>query len=165
MYPHAIPGDDPETLKLKAKLLGAQTSGAARKVILDAKTAGNAWLRPFYAANTFEVDFVACGNAGKVVESVNDVYSQPATRALSIAELNSGDPAQFGRRVLTMANHEGKGWFAILLGKQIDHRTVVPPYIRQAIIFAHGTFSTELIFNILKHRVTVNNPGTGNAST
>ena len=58
-----------------------------------------------------------------------------------------------------MANFEGKGWFAILLGKQIDHSTVVPPYIRQAIIFAHGTFSTELIFNILKHRVTVNNPG------
>ena len=45
------------------------------------------------------------------------------------------------------------------LGKQINHSTVVPPYIRQAIIFAHGKFSTELIFNILKHRVTVNNPG------
>ncbi|MCA8355049.1 ATP-dependent nuclease [Burkholderia cepacia] len=159
MNPHPVPGDDPETLKFKSKLLGSQTSGAARKVALDALVADNAWVRPFYAANTFEVDFVACGNVGPVVASVNDVYSQPATRAESIAQLTSGDPAQFGRRVLTMANYEGKGWFAILLGKRIDHRTVIPPYIRQAIIFAHGTFSTELIFSILKHRVAVINPG------
>ncbi|CBJ35969.1 conserved hypothethical protein, P-loop containing nucleoside triphosphate hydrolase domain (plasmid) [Ralstonia solanacearum PSI07] len=159
MNPHPVPGDDPETLQLKSKLLRAQTSGAARKVVLDAQAAGTAWLRPFYAANTFEVDFVACGNAEKVVASVNEVYTQPATRAQSVAELNSGDPAQFGRRVLTMANYEGKGWFAILLGKQIDHRIVIPPYIRRAIIFAHGMFSTELIFSILKHRVTMNNPG------
>lgn len=55
-----------------------------------------------------------------------------------------------------MANNEGKGWFAILLGKQIDFRTVIPPYIRRAIIFAHGTFSAELIFNILKYRVLMN---------
>lgn len=63
MNPHPLPEDDPETLKLKGKLLRAQTVGAARKVALDAQAAGNAWLRPFYALNTFEVDFVACGNA------------------------------------------------------------------------------------------------------
>lgn len=153
-----LPSDDAELLKFKSKLRGSEKSGAARKLILDEQAAGNKWLRPFYAKNTLEVDFVACGNAAKVVASVNDVYVQPATRALSIAELNSSDPAQFGRRVLTMASYEGKGWFAILLGKQIDARTVIPPYIQQAIVFAHGTFSTELIFNILKHRVSVNNP-------
>lgn len=159
MAPYQVPGDDPDTVKFKAKLLRSQTAGAARKVILDAQAAGSAWLRPFYAANTFEVDFVAGGNSAKVVASVNDVYTQQATRAQAIAELNSGDPAQFGRRVLTMANYEGKGWFALLLGKQIDHRTVIPSYIRQAVAFAHGTFSTELMFNILKYRVSVNNPG------
>jgi len=159
MNPDPLPGDDPDELKFKSKLLGSQTSGAARKTTLDAEAAGNTWLQPFYADNTFEVDFVACGNAGKVVATVSDVYTRPATRTQSIAELSSGDPIKFGRRVLTMANHEGKGWFAILLGKQIDHRTIIPPYIQQAIIFAHGTFSTELIFNILKHRITVNNPG------
>lgn len=152
------PGDDPETLKLKSKLLRSQESGAARRLALDAQTVTNDWLEPFYADNTFEVDFVACGNAAKVVASVNDVYTQPAKRAQSILELESGNPALFGRRVLTMANYEGKGWFAILLGKRLDQRTVVPPYIRQAVIFAHGTFSTELIFTILKHRVSVNNP-------
>ncbi|WP_447832477.1 ATP-dependent nuclease [Aeromonas salmonicida] len=151
-------GDDPDTVKFRAKLLRSQISGAARKVELDAQTNGNTWLQPFYANNTFEVDFVACGNARLVIASVNDVYTQPAKRAQSIVELNSINPAQFGRRVLTMANYEGKGWFAILLGKQIDYKTVIPPYILQALIFAHGTFSTELIFNILKHRVIVNTP-------
>jgi len=158
MSTQPLPGDDPETVKLKGRLLRSQASGAARKITLDAQAATTAWLRPFYAANTFEVDFVACGNAAKVVASVGDVYTLPATRAQSITELNSGNLAQVGRRVLTMANHEGKGWFAIRLGKQVDHRTVIPPYIRQAIIFAHGTFSTELIFSILRHRVVVNNP-------
>lgn len=161
MNPNALPGDDPDTLNFKSKLLRAQVSGAARRVTLDAEAAGNTWLQPFYAANTFEVDFVACGNARKVVAAVNDVYTQPATRAQAIAELNSLDPAQFGKRVLTMANYEGKGWFAILLGKQIDHTTVIPPYIRQATIFAHGTFSSDLLFNILKHRVAMNNPRGG----
>lgn len=153
-----LASDDPETLKFKSKLLRSQASGAARKLELDAQTAGNTWLQPFYATNTFEVDFVASGNVGKIVESVNDVYTHAATRARSVAELNSGDVAQFGRRVLTMANHEGKGWFAILVGKRIDPWTVIPPYILQAIVFAHGAFSTELIFNILKHRVVEKNP-------
>jgi putative ATP-dependent endonuclease of OLD family len=153
-----LPGDDPDMVKLKGKLLRSQMAGAARKVTLDAQTAGNAWLRPFYATNTFEIDFLSCGNVDKVVASVDDVYVLPSKRVQSITELRSGDPAQFGRRVLTMANNEGKGWYAIILGKQIDHRTVIPPYIRQALIFAHGTFSTELIFNILRHRLAVNYP-------
>mgnify|MGYP001014173740 FL=1 len=131
----------------------------ARQVTLDAEAAANAWVRPFYATHTFEVDFVAAGNVEKVVATVNAVYSQPATQLLSTTQLRSSDPAQYGRRVLTMANHEGKGWFAIRLGKLVDHKTVIPSYIRQAIVFAHGSFSTQLIFNILRHRVSVNNPG------
>lgn len=154
-----MPGDDAETVAFRAKLLRAEASGAARKVTLDAEALANAWVRPFYAANTFEVDFVAAGNVEKVVATVDAVYSQPARRNLSKTQLRSGDPAQYGRRILTMANHEGKGWFAIRLGKLVDHWTVIPAYIRHAIIFAHGAFSTQLIFDILKHRVTVNNPG------
>jgi len=159
MDPNPSPGDDAETLAFKGKLHRAAVSGAARRDALEAEAAGNPWVRPFFAAHTFEVDFVAAGNVEKVVTSVNAVYSQAATQALSTAQLRSGDPAQYGRRVLTMANHEGKGWFAIRLGKLVDPRTVIPSYIRQAIVFAHGSFSTQLIFNILKHRVTVNNPG------
>lgn len=157
-YPHALPGDDQDTLTFKAKLLRSQVAGAARKALLDAQTANNAWLRAFYANNTFEVDFVAAGNADKAAASINDVYTQEATRVLSRVELTSGNLAQFAKRILAMANYEGKGWFALVLGKQIDAKTVIAPYIRSALIFAHGSFSTELIFNILKHRLNVHYP-------
>lgn len=158
--PNPSPGDDEKMVKLKIKLLGAQESGAARKVVLDGMAATNRWLQICYAKNTFEIDFVGCGNAEKVVSAVSDVYTQPAKRTQSAAELRSLNIAEYGKRVLAMATYEGKGWFAILLGKHVDAKTVIPEYIRKAIIFAHGNFSKELMFNILKHRVTVNNnPG------
>src|SRR5690606_22609336 len=37
MDPSPLSGDDVETSKFKSKLLGAQTSGAARRVVLDAQ--------------------------------------------------------------------------------------------------------------------------------
>ena len=48
----------------------------------------------------------------------------------------------YGRRVLTMAENAGKGWFALLVGKMIDHRTIIPDYILKALSFAHGPIST-----------------------
>lgn len=149
----AAPGDDADTLKLKTKLVAAQVSGAARKVALDALALGNTWLQPFYAQHTFEIDFAASGNVTKVVAAVQDVYTQAATIAQANADLQSGQLERVGRRVLTMATNQGKGWFAILLGKQVDWQTMIPGYMRSALIFAHGTFTTELLFNILKHRV------------
>lgn len=147
-----LPTDDSETLKLKRKLAGSQASGAARKIVLDGMTATNSWLRAFFAQNTFEVDFLAAGNTTESMSVVNDVYIHAATRALAQAELMSGQPAA-ARRILAMASYQGKGWFAILMGKQVQWSTLIPGYIRSALLFAHGRFSNELLFNILKHRV------------
>ena len=58
-----------------------------------------------------------------------------------------------GYRTLTMAEQEGKGWFAILLAQTLDHQAVVPGYIRDAVLFAHGPFSRPLIMRILRHRM------------
>ena len=84
---------------------------------------------------------------------VPEVYVQAATAATARAELTSGDRAQYGRRVLTMAANQGKGWFAILLGKAIDHKTILPAYIRNAIFFARPNLSVELFFNIYSYRI------------
>jgi putative ATP-dependent endonuclease of the OLD family len=157
MNPIPMPGDDAETLAFKGKLHRAALSGATRRAALDTEAAGNPWVRPFYAAHTFEIDFVAAGNVREAIDSVGYVYSQVATQINATAELGSGDPAQYGRRILTMANHEGKGWFALRLGKLVNSKTIIPTYIRQAIVFAHGPFSRQLIYNILSHRVSVNN--------
>lgn len=57
-----------------------------------------------------------------------------------------------GRRTLTMAKQEGKGWFALLLAEYLTPQVQIPAYIMQAIHFAHGTFPLPLLVRILQHR-------------
>lgn len=145
--------DSEATCKFKAKCKGSQEVGIARKTTLETFVSGNPWTSVFFAPNTFEVDFITAGNADKVVAILDEVYKDAKTIATAKAELESKDIALYGRRVLTMAGHEGKGWFAVLLGKKIDHQTIIPGYILAAIFFAHSNISTELWFNILSYRV------------
>jgi putative ATP-dependent endonuclease of OLD family len=105
------------------------------------------------------VDFVAVGNAEKMVSILGDVYTDPPTIAESKAELESGDITQFGRRTLTMADNQGKGWLAILLGKAVDHHTVIPDYILKAIFFAYPTVTKGMWVHILGYRVRCNEQG------
>jgi len=49
-----------------------------------------------------------------------------------------------GNVFLTMANNEGKGWFAILLGGSISYKTELSDYILDAILFAKESFSKTL---------------------
>ncbi|EZI24060.1 TPA: AAA family ATPase [Pseudomonas aeruginosa] len=148
-----IPGEPEAEAKFKAKCLASQVVGAARKVALDAFANGNDWLSVHYADHTLEVDFISAGNGRQMASIVPLVYTQAATKATAIAELMSGDKAQYGRRVLTMAANQGKGWFAILLGEHINHKTVLPGYISKAIFFARESLTVELFFNIYSYRV------------
>lgn len=147
------PADHDAWAARKRKAIGSQTAGAQRKIDLDTFGAGNGWVRNFYATHTFEVDFVGAGNHEAIVRSVEEVYKAPATITQATTELRSGLLHQSGFRTLTMAEQEGKGWFAVLLAKTLDHQVVVPPYIREAVLFAHGPFSRPLIIRILHHRM------------
>jgi len=147
------PGDSDDVKKKKLKVKNSHDVGVQRKTALETFAKNNNWLHLCFAPHTFEVDFVDAGNSEKVVDVLGDVYSSPGTVATAKAELESGDIARFGTRVLTMAQQEGKGWFAILLGKMIDHKTVIPSYILDAIFFVYPTVSTEVWFNILSYRV------------
>jgi len=84
---------------------------------------------------------------------LGDIYRDPATIAAAKAELESGDIAQFGKRVLTMANNAGKGWFAILLGRMITPDTPIPDYILDAIFQAHLPVSVETWASVLIYRL------------
>lgn len=108
--------------------------------------------RFFYAKHTFEVDFIQSSNSDYLKMIVRDVYTQPATVNAATTELSSTDIAISGSRALTMANYQGKGWFALTLSKVIDFKVAIPEYIFDAIKFAHGDFNAELTFKILKHR-------------
>lgn len=144
---------EPES-RYKEYCLSSQTKGLARKVALDAFTMGNLWLWPFFATHTFEVDFLQAGNVQVIVRVLDKVYKDKTTIAQSRAELESAVPSAAERRVLTMAAHSGKGWFAILLGKVVDHRVIIPSYIVDAIRFA-GSISDEVWLNILRYRVSL----------
>ncbi|MET4163896.1 hypothetical protein ABIE61_003762 [Marinobacterium sp. MBR-111] len=149
----------------KRKAAGSQKAGAARKTALDAFVTGNAWLAAFYADHTFEVDFVKSGNQEAVVRIINNVYKSKETIDDSIDALRSGHLHQSGLRTLMMAEQEGKGWFAIQLGEQLDHQVVIPVYIQQAILFAHGGFSGPLIARILQYRANCRREADPSASS
>jgi len=146
-------GDTDAVRLYKAKCQGSEDAGIARKAALDTFAKGNPWIATFLAPNTFEVDFVTAGNGDKVISALGDVYKDPATIVKAKADLESADVARYGRRVLTMAENQGKGWFAILLGQMIDHQTVIPKYIVDAVSFAHPVVAKEVWFNVLNYRL------------
>lgn len=139
--------------KYKRKVESSAKSGKERKEKLDIFISGNDWVDTFYADNTFEVDFVKAGNEREVEQLVGKVYSKPKTIAIAIEDLNSEDVSRYGKRVLTMAKQEGKGWFAIMLGGHVSYETYIPDYVFEAIAFAKQDFDVNTISNIVKFRI------------
>lgn len=149
-------GDSEQLKKYKRKVEGSRQKGLERKTKLDAFEKGNKWVKTFYADHTFEVDFVTEGNEWEVTQVINRVYSDQATRDLAKVELEDGDVSVYGKRVLTMAKQEGKGWFAIMLGKHVSHKTVIPEYIIDAILFAKDVYSNNIVADIIEYRMNKN---------
>ncbi|QTR48570.1 ATP-dependent nuclease [Candidatus Thiothrix anitrata] len=146
-------GESDADKKYKNKCINAATVGAARKDELDTFSHNNPWISVHYAQHTFEVDFITTGNSENIAALVPQIYIQESTINTAKTEIRSGNIAQYGKRVLTMAENQGKGWFAILLGKTVDHKTKIPCYIRDAIFFSQPNLSTELFFNIYLYRL------------
>lgn len=155
--PNAEDSDAIAARKLKA--IGSEKAGADRRNALDDFTDGNPWVDSYYATHTFEVDFAIAGNHEAVALTVNAVYKQQKSVTSALASLRSGDQTRIGVRTLKMAEYVGKGWFAILLARMLDHHVIIPDYIRQAILFAHGEFSDALILRILQHRIACYSSG------
>ena len=151
-----IDGENETLKKYKTKVENSKIKGLERKAILDAFEKDNDWIKTFYADYTFEVDFVMDGNAWEVEQIIDEVYVDKPTIKLTKEELKDKDVAVFGKRVLTMANQEGKGWFAIMLGKHISYKTIVPDYIVEAIAFAKESYSKNIIADIIEYRMNKN---------
>lgn len=146
------PGDIERVARFKLKCKTSAEVGARRRAALDAFSANNPWLSVHYADHTFEVDFISAGNGAQVASVAPLIYEMDETIEAAERELTSGNKAEYGKRVLTMAANQGKGWFAILLGKHINHGTVLPEYIGKAIFTARQTLTVEIFHNIYSHR-------------
>lgn len=149
------PTDDSATKKYKQRVAASHKSGKERHAEMEAFISGNQWTKAFYADHTFEVDLVKAGNSELFTKIVEDIYDKPATIKLAKFELGSADVAKYGRRALRMANNAKKGWFAILLGGEVDEHSVIPKYILEALKFAHPEFSAQTLYNILAYRLNI----------
>ena len=146
--------DDSDRLKkYKKKVEASKQKGLERKAKLDAFEGGNDWLKVFYADYTFEIDFLAEGNEDEILAIIDKVYTDPPTRELAKEDVESDMVAVYGKRVLTMAKQEGKGWFAIMLGKHISYKTEIPNYIIDAILFTKETCSSNIVSDIIQYRM------------
>lgn len=139
--------------KYKRKMAASQKAGLARKSRLNNFSKDNRYLSVHYADHTFEVDFIKSGNEHEVAEAVGSVYEDEKTKVRSRAEIKSEEIAVYGKRVLTMAEHSGKGWFAIMLADKITPCTTIPKYILDAIFDAQEDISDSLRLRILRYRL------------
>ena len=146
-------GDTEEEVKNKNSARRSAESGAARKILLDEFCENNVWVEAFYASHTLEIDLLVSGNSEAFVSAVDDVYVDPATIQTAKQQLQSDDIADSGKRILTMANNQGKGWFAIKMGEHFNHNSKIPDYILDAVVFAHHSFDDEVIVKILSYRI------------
>ncbi len=148
--------DSAKVKSYKTYVKNSEIRGEERKERLDTFSKDNIWISPFYADHTFEVDFVKNDNVWEVEQLIDSIYKKAETKTKAEADLNSGDVSLYGKRVLTMANQEGKGWFAIMLGKYVGYLTNIPDCIYQAVIFARSSFSVNLVNNIIGYRIKEN---------
>jgi len=151
-----LAGDSEKIKKYKKSVENSKNKGLARKARISEFEKDNEWIKTFYAKYTFEVDFVKSGNAREVIKLIDKVYSDKTTKELAKAELESGDVSQMGRRVLTMAKQEGKGWFAIMLGEHVNFNTIISDYILDALIHSKEKYTNNLIADIVEYRIKKN---------
>jgi putative ATP-dependent endonuclease of OLD family len=147
-----VAGDSEAEAKAKKDAIASAQDGVQREARLNGFSAGNPFVRIFFAPHTFEVDFIAAGNSRVFVSALPDIYVQGAAIARVQAELEDPDLSISGRAALALANKEGKGWFALLLAKHIDLHAHIPCYLVDSILFAHGTPAPGVICKILNYR-------------
>lgn len=146
--------DDLEDVKkYKKKVARSAKSGLDRKEKLNEFVKNNLWINVFYAEYTFEVDFRLAGNTTEIIALIEQIYEDPNIITSSETEILSDDIAKYGRRVLRMANKAKKGWFAIMLGGVINHKTIIPNYILDALVFAKDEYSSQVIVQMIQYRL------------
>lgn len=148
-----VDGDSESLIKFKEKQQGSAEAGRARKSRLDTFSENNEWVSIRYANHTFEVDFIASGNAHEAVQTLSEIYSKQDLITKAKNELESTNVGEYGRRILKMAEKSGKGWFALKLVKQVSFLTNIPDYILNAILFVRPDLSRNIIYDIIKHRL------------
>jgi putative ATP-dependent endonuclease of OLD family len=151
-----LPNDPVDDDKKLAHARASQEVGEARRELLSNFVANNGWVQAFLAKYTFEVEFVAAGNAPEVIRTLDDIYQNPKSKDAAKVALQSDDLTISGQEILRLAKKVGKGWLALLLSEQLNDQTFVPEYILRAVAFAAGGLSIDAIKRMGLFRIADN---------
>jgi len=155
-----LDGNEDDYDDYEKKCLNSQKSGEIRKKALEKFSQNNQWIKPFYAKHTFEVDFLMEDNSFETIKTITPLYKinkdGSKSRALkkAIKLLNDEDVAISGKKILAIAENNGKGWFAIMLSENITNLTFIPKYILDALCFVCSEIPESTLVRIAKFRLT-----------
>lgn len=114
----------------------AEVLGLSRKEKLTRLFNENKWVKSFYAKYTFEVDFSEYKTNRNYIEKIiNEHYCYKKTIKNHINELNGTDSERYDS-VMSIAEEIGKGWYSVILSKNIDNSVIIPDYLLDAIAYS-----------------------------
>lgn len=121
----------------------AYQRGLDRQGEIMAENLVNEYVKGFFGEYTLEVNLVP-NNIDYIDKLILNTYTSPKTITDSRNDIRNKDVSVYGNRMLSIANHNGKGWNAVLLSEIIDEKFNIPDYILSALLFvAHPMLKAE----------------------
>lgn len=148
-----LPIDPKEDSAYQKHCRASEIKGIERKTKLDDFCDGNDFLEPFYARNTFEVDFLMNNNSHEFVTCLGKIYKNKKNIENSSTKLKDESIEVAGVEVLRLAEKFGKGWLALLVAEQLVYNTYIPKYILKAIAFASSHINTSSKAKSVRYRI------------
>ena len=148
-----LPIDPKEDSAYQKHCRASESKGIERKIKLDDFCDGNDFLEPFYARNTFEVDFLMNNNSHEFVNCLDKIYKNKKNIENASTKLKDASIEVAGVEVLRLAEKFGKGWLALLVAEQLVYNTYIPKYILKAIAFASSHINTSSKAKSVRYRI------------
>lgn len=149
-----LPDDEADDDKYQSSCRKSAKSGLIRKNKLEEHTANNQFVSAFYAAYTFEVDFIGADNSIEIREVLKSIYQKKASITKSEALLESNAVEVYGKEVLRLADKVGKGWLSLLTSEKVSSQTYIPQYILEAIAFSCGyKLASQTLYKMCCYRL------------
>jgi putative ATP-dependent endonuclease of OLD family len=148
-----LPEDEDEDTPEERACRQSQKSGLSRRESLEEFCEENEWVKCFYGKYTFEVDFLRTGgNSYEVTETIKQAYRRQGDID-RISELIDDENVNVsGKEILRLAEHFGKGWFALMLANEIIHLSQIPRHILEALAFVSNQISDSAFVTMAKYR-------------
>jgi len=149
-----LPNDSDDDTKEELAYRNSELKGKERQIILEDFIKENDFVNTYYAENTFEVQFLKAGNEAVVKSVVQSQYKKHSEIKTIEEKIDNHEISVYGKEILRLAEKFGKGWFALLISEQLDHKCKIPDYIIEAIAYASPHLNISTLKSICSKRFT-----------